>query len=90
MLWLLIAVVALIGVGLPAVSAAGSSNSVGTATAVSGSVTVTRIAAARKPLKFGDTMYWGDVVEVPKNGFARLLLWGGTTVSVRELSRVQL
>ena len=90
MLWLLIAVVALIGVGLPAVSAAGSSNSVGTATAVSGSVTVTRIAAARKPLKFGDTMYWGDVVEVPKNGFARLLLWGGTTVSVRELSRVEL
>jgi hypothetical protein len=35
-------------------------------------------------------MYWGDVVEVPKDGFARLLLWGGTTVSVRELSRVEL
>ena len=34
-------------------------------------------------------MYWGDVVDVPKDGFARLLLWGGTTVSVRELSRLE-
>ena len=90
MLWLLIAVAALIGVGLPGVSGAGSANSAGTVTAVSGSVTVTRIGVARQPLKFEDTMYWGDVVEVPKDGFARLLLWGGTTVSVRELSRVEL
>lgn len=90
MLWLLIAVAALIGVGLPALSGAGSANTVGTATAVSGTVTVTRIATARQPLKSGDTMYWGDVVEVSKDGFARLLLWGGTTVSVRELSRVEL
>ena len=90
MLWLLVAVAALLGVGLPALSAAGGANSVGAATAVSGSVTVTRAAAARQPLKFGDTVHWGDVVEVPKGGFARLLLWGGTTVSVRELSRVKL
>jgi len=89
-LWLLIAVGALIGVGLPALSGAGSANSVGTVTALSGSVTVTRIGVVRQPLKFEDTMYLGDVVEVPKDGFARLLLWGGTTVSVRELSRVEL
>jgi len=89
-LWLLIAVAALIGVGLPGVSRAGQPNSVGTVTAVSGSVTVTRAAAARQPLKFGDAVHWDDVVEVPKGGFARLLLWGGTTVSVRELSRVEL
>src|SRR3972149_4444850 len=78
------------GVGLPGVSRAGQPNSVGTVTAESGSVTVTRAAAARQPLKFGDTVHWDDVVEVPKDGFARLLLWGGTTVSVRELSRVEL
>ena len=90
MLWLRLAVAALICVALPEVSGAGGANSIGTATAVSGTVTVTRIAAGPQPLKLGDTMYWGDVVEVPKNGFARLLLWGGTTVSVRELSRVEL
>ena len=90
MLWLLVAVAVLMGVGLPGVSRAGQPNSVGTATAVSGSVTVTRAAVARQPLKFGDTVHWDDVVEVPKGGFARLLLWGGTTVSVRELSRVKL
>ena len=90
MLWLLVAVAVLMGVGLPRLSGAGEPHSVGTATAVSGSVTVTRIGVARQPLKFEDTMYLGDVVEVPKDGFARLLLWGGTTVSVKELSRVKL
>ena len=88
--WLLVAVAVLMGVGLPGVSGAGSASSAGTVTAVSGAVTVTRIAVARQSLKSGDTMYLDDVVEVPKDGFARLLLWGGTTVSVRELSRVEL
>jgi hypothetical protein len=88
--WLLVVVAALIGAWLPEVSSAESANSVGTATVVSGPVTVTRSAVARQPLKLGDAVYWGDVVEVPRGGFARLLLWRGTTVSVRELSRLEL
>jgi hypothetical protein len=88
--WVLVAVTALIGVALPEVSGAGSANNVGVAIAASGTVTVTRIAAGRHPLRPGDTLYWGDVVEARKNGFARLWLGGTTTVTVKELSRLEL
>jgi hypothetical protein len=41
-------------------------------------------------LKFRDTLYWRDVVEARKDGIARVLLAGKTTVTVRELSRLEL
>jgi hypothetical protein len=41
-------------------------------------------------LKFRDTLFWRDVVEARKDGIARVLLAGKTTVTVRELSRLEL
>jgi len=87
---LLMAVVVLIGVGVPGVTGAENANGAGTATAVSGPVTVTRVAAAAQPLKFGDALFWGDVVEAHKGGFARLWLAASTTVTVKEFSRLEL
>jgi len=87
---LLMAVVVLIGVGVPGVTGAENANGAGTATAVSGLVTVTRVAAAAQPLKFGDALFWGDVVEAHKGGFARLWLAASTTVTVKEFSRLEL
>jgi hypothetical protein len=63
---------------------------IGTVTAVSGPVTLTRPPATPHPLRSGDVVYGGDIVEVPKDGFARLLLGDRTTVTVRELSRLEL
>jgi len=88
--WLLVAVVALIGAGTPGASGAESAHGAGIVTAVSGAVTVTRLAATRRPVKVGDALYWGDVVETPKDGFTRLVLEGKTTVTVKELSRLKL
>ena len=84
------AVLVLIGVGAPDVTRAENSNGAGTVIAVAGPVTVTRLAAIRRPLKFGDALYWSDVVEARKDGFARLWLGGSTTVTVKELSRMAL
>lgn len=89
MLWLLI-VLTLMGMGAPRVARAESNNGVGIVVAVAGPVTVARVAATPQPLQMGDPLYDGDVVEVSKNAFARLWLGGRTTVTVRELSRVQL
>jgi len=87
---LLMAVVVLIGVGVPGLTRAENANGAGTATAVSGLVTVTRVAAAAQPLKFGDALFWGDVVEAHKGGSARLWLATSTTVTVKEFSRLEL
>ena len=62
----------------------------GTVTAVVGLVTVTRAAARPRPLKSGDLLFWRDVVESGKDGSARLVLGGKTTVTLRELSRLEL
>jgi hypothetical protein len=62
----------------------------GTVTAVSGSVTVSRLSAPPQPLKFRDPLFWRDVVEARKASIARALLAGKTTVTVRELSRLEL
>lgn len=88
--WLLVAVVALIGAGAPAMAGTESANGAGTATAVSGPVTVTRLAATPQPLNFGDALFWGDVVETRREGFARLWLAASITVTVQELSRLEL
>ena len=61
----------------------------GSITALSGRVTVTRSAGQSRPLKLGDVLYWGDIVETPKDGVARVTLKGNMTVTVRALSRLQ-
>ncbi len=74
----------------PEIASAQTPTAVGTVTAVSGNVTVTRLVAAPRPLKFRETLYSRDVVEARKGGIARILLGGKTTVTVRELSRLEL
>jgi len=82
--------IALLVTAVPEIASAQTPTAVGTVTAVSGNVTVARLAAAPRPLKFGDTLYSRDVVEARKDGRARILLGGKTTVTVRELSRLEL
>ena len=72
------------------VSGADSLNRAGTVTAVAGPVTLTRPEATPQPLKFRDTLFWRDVVETRKDGIARVLVGGTTTVTVRELSSLEL
>jgi hypothetical protein len=74
----------------PEIASAQTPTPVGTVMAVSGKVTVTRLAAIPRTLKFGDTLYPHDVIETHKGGIARILLGGKTTVTVRELSRLEL
>ncbi len=69
---------------------AESLNRAGTVTAVAGPVTVSRLSANPQPLKFRDTLFWRDVVEARKDGIARVLLLGKTTVTVREFTRLEL
>ena len=83
-------VIALLVTAAPEIASAQTPTAAGTVTAVSGNVTVARLAAAPRPLKFGDTLYSRDVVEARKDGRARILLGGKTTVTVRELSRLEL
>ncbi|MBI2544633.1 MAG: FecR domain-containing protein [Candidatus Rokubacteria bacterium] len=82
--------IALSAAGAPGRASAQNPTAAGIVTAVSGSVTVARLAAAPRPLRSGDTLYWRDVVEARKDGVARILLGGKTTVTVRELSRLEL
>lgn len=72
------------------VACAENARGAGTVTAVVGPVTVTRAAATPRPLKSGDLLFWRDVVESGKDGSARLVLGGKTTVTLRELSRLEL
>lgn len=53
-------------------------------------VTVIRPSASPRPLKVGDRLSWGDVVETPQDAIARILLNQRATVTVRELSRLEL
>lgn len=62
----------------------------GVATAVEGPVTVTPPFAPTRLLKVDQGLHWRDVIETPKNATARLLLDQKTTVTVRELSRLEL
>ncbi len=87
---LLAGVAVLVGVASASVGRAGNLSSAGTVTAVAGPVTVARLSATPQPLKFRNTLFWRDVVEARKDGIARMLLAGKTTVTVRELSRLEL
>jgi hypothetical protein len=78
------------GVASASVGRAENLSNAGTVTAVAGPVTVARLSATPQPLKFRDTLYWRDVVEARKDGIARVLLAGKMTVTVRELSRLEL
>jgi hypothetical protein len=78
------------GVASASVGRAENLSNAGTVTAVAGPVTVARLSATPQPLKFRDTLYWRDVVEARKDGIARVLLAGKTTVTVREFSRLEL
>src|SRR3990172_8463272 len=87
----LIVALTVVILGLTAgVVAAESAKGAGVVTAVSGPVTVSREGALPLLLKFHDVLYWRDVVEARKDGIARVLLAGKTTVTVRELSRLEL
>lgn len=66
-----------------------TSKGVGVATAVSGPVSLSRAAAVR-PLKFRDDLLWRDVVETRKEAIARILFLGKSSVTVRELSRLEI
>ena len=87
---LLAGVAVLVGVASASVGHSENLSNAGTVTAVAGPVTVARLSATPQPLKFRDTLYWRDVVEARKDGIARVLLAGKTTVTVRELSRLEL
>ena len=89
-LLLVAGVLALTGLAPVTVGHAEPQTHAGTVTAVEGPVTVTRLSAAPQPLKFRDALFWRDVVESRKDGIARVLLAGKTTVTVREFSRLEL
>ncbi len=80
----------LTGALIATVAVAETANIAGQVTAVAGPVTVTRAHVNPQPLKFRDALYWRDVVEAHKDGITRVLLGGKTTVTVRELSRLEL
>jgi len=87
---LLVGIAALMGTAPVSLAGAEGVNAAGTVTAVAGPVTVARFQASSHPLKFRDTLYWRDVIEAQRDGIARVLLGGKTTVTVRELSRLEL
>ena len=89
--WSLNVAVLALAIGLAArVSAVETEKAAGVVTAVSGPVVVNRESASSQTLKFRDALYWRDVVEARKEGMARMLLGGKTTVTVREFSRLEL
>ena len=71
-------------------AAAETSKAAGQVMAVAGPVTVAREDVTPHQLKFRDNLFWRDVVEARKNGIARVLLGGKATVTVRELTRLEL
>ena len=71
-------------------AAAETSKAAGQVMAVAGPVTVARADVTPHQLKFRDNLFWRDVVEARKNGIARVLLGGKATVTVRELTRLEL
>jgi len=80
----------LVGIVTAGIAPTEAANVAGQVTAVAGPVTVTRVHVNPQPVKFRDDLYWRDVVEAEKDAIARLLLGGKTTVTVRELSRLEL
>src|SRR5574337_1730333 len=64
---------------------------VGVVTALKGQATVKHeTAPASQPLQYRDDLFWRDVVDTQKDSLARILLQGRSTITVRELSRLEL
>lgn len=80
---------ALLSVGATEGACADDGRIAGAVKAVVGPVTVGRVATTRH-VKAGDLLLWRDVVESGKGGTAQLVLGGKMTVTVRELSRLEL
>lgn len=78
------------GALLAGVAAAEMAKTAGQVMSVAGPVTVARADLIPHQLKFRDNLYWRDVVEARKDGSARVLLGGKATVTVRELTRLEL
>lgn len=78
------------GALLAGVAAAETAKTAGQVMAVAGPVNVTRAEVPPHQLKFRDNLYWRDVVEARRDGIARVLLGGKATVTVRELTRLEL
>ncbi|MEK6665596.1 MAG: FecR domain-containing protein, partial [candidate division NC10 bacterium] len=78
------------GALLAGVAAAETAKAAGQVMSVAGPVTVTRAEVTPHQLKFRDNLYWRDVVEARRDGIARVLLGGKATVTVRELTRLEL
>ncbi|MBI2554843.1 MAG: FecR domain-containing protein [Candidatus Rokubacteria bacterium] len=87
--FLLLALSAVAGAPI-AGTAAETQKAAGQAISVAGPVVVLRPDVVPHPLTFRDNLYWRDVVEARKDGIARVLLGGKATVTVRELSRLEL
>lgn len=81
-----LALVAAVALAFPAAAA----DDIGVATAVRGVATLSRGAAGAHPVKFRDAVRWHDVIETSKDSGVRLLVLGKMSVTIRELSRVEL
>ena len=87
---LVLMVSVMVGTVLATVAAAETSKAAGQVMSVAGPVTVARADVTPHQLKFRDNLYWRDVVEARRDGIARVLLGGRATVTVRELTRLEL
>jgi len=87
---LVLMVSVMLGALLAGAAAAEMAKTAGQVMSVAGSVTVTRAEVPPHQLKFRDNLYWRDVVEARRDGIARVLLGGKATVTVRELTRLEL
>lgn len=64
---------------------------VGVVTALKGQATVKHeVMPAPQPLQYRDDLFWRDVIDTQKDALARILLQGRSTITVRELSRLEL
>ncbi len=63
---------------------------VGVVTALTGKADLKRPQAPEAPLKLRDNLFVRDVVDTQKESLARILLMGKSSVTVRELSRLEL
>lgn len=63
---------------------------IGSVTALTGHATVTREIRLVQPLKLGDQLCWGDLIETRTGGTVRIVLNGKITLTGRELSRLRI
>src|SRR3989338_10620441 len=82
-------VTALVGfLFLPGLAAA-QQQPAGVVTGIQGQAQLTRAAGKAAPLRFNDGVVIRDVVDTREKSLARILFGGRSTVTVRELSRLE-